>query len=153
MTVAEAAVRAPAPIAVDAIREARSLADCGQLREARRRCERAIAAAGHDHEINLLLATVCMEMGDLDAARRAAYLTPDSAAAHFVVGTILFRLGSYEAALRSMAVVLRLLQAKPAEAIVASHFDTTVGALREAAETYLARTRSSKGRQTHVTTH
>jgi chemotaxis protein methyltransferase CheR len=138
------------PVAVfrrDPLGEARSLADCGGLIEARRRCE-AILAVDHNAETNLLLATIAMEMGDLapalDAARRAAYLAPDSAAAHFLVGAILFRYGSTEAALRSMGVVLRLLEAKPAEAAVAVHFDATVGALRAAAERYLA------GRQTLV---
>jgi hypothetical protein len=120
---------------------ARDLADCGRHADARLGCESFIAAHGLDFDAHLLLATVCLDMDDLPAAREAArcatYLDPDSAAAHYLLGSILYRLGSRDAAQRKMAVVMRLLQMLPEDANVARHFDATAGALRESARGYL----------------
>lgn len=125
-----------------ALARARALADRGEHGRARLCCEEVIAANALDLEAHLLRAMVCAEMGDLQAAlegaRCAAYLDPDSPAAHYTLGTVLYRLGARDAGDRKMAVVLRLLQLQPAEALVGCHLDATAAALRESALGYLA---------------
>lgn len=121
--------------------ETRALADMGRLDEARRRCERAIA---HDRLIPdayLLLAAICQENGDvggaLDAVRRALYLAPDSAAAHFLQGCLLARQGQRLRARRSMETVVRLLAAVPPDERLPDAGDMAAGHLLESARTHL----------------
>jgi chemotaxis protein methyltransferase CheR len=130
------------PSAATAVSAAQALADGGRLAEARERCVAALAQDAMSVEANLLLATICAEMGDaaaaLEAARRAAYLRPDSAAAHFLMGTALRRLGNVRQSRRSMAAVVRLLEAEPADAAVGLGAEATAGTLRAAASACLA---------------
>lgn len=110
--------RTPAPAAAPATRRqqlaaARGLADRGALTEARRLCEALLAADTLDGEANLLLATICEEAEDLpaalEAARRASYLAPHSAAAHFRLGCVLRRVGRPAQSRRSLQAAVRLL--------------------------------------------
>jgi chemotaxis protein methyltransferase CheR len=143
--------RAPAPAETiatplaatetDPVARARAYADRGEYEEARRICEAHLAADGPDFDSYLMLATISLEAGDLAAAleagRGATYLDPDSPASHYVLGTVLHRQGALEAAQRKMAVVLKLLQLLPAEALISRHFHATVGELRANARGYL----------------
>lgn len=100
----------------------RDLAGSGRHADARQCCESFLAANGLELDTHLLLASVCLDVGALpaalEAARCAAYLEPDSPAAHYMLGAILHRQGLHEAGLREMAAVLRLLQTLPTEAVV-----------------------------------
>ncbi len=134
----------PAPQAspgADAIAEARTLADRGLLEMARRRCETILSRDSLDGEANLLLAAVCTELGELgpalEAARRAAYLVPRSAAAHFQLATTYRRLGHTALAQRAMETVLALLAPLPDDAPVALLAETTVAKLRQTARACL----------------
>jgi chemotaxis protein methyltransferase CheR len=126
----------------DTLSRARALADRGEHAQARLGCEQAIAANALDLEAHLLLAMICLEAGDvqaaLEGARCAAYLDPDSPAAHYTLGTVLHRLGEHDAARRKMATVLRLLQMQPVDGKTGRHFDATAAMLREGALGYLA---------------
>lgn len=130
------------------VARARILADRGRHAAARALCD-AIMADGTDYEASLLLGAVCEEMGDFDAAfsaiRTALYLVPDSAAAHFLMGSVLSRLGRVEQARRSMATVLRLLDmsAVPAMPIADEH---AAADLRRLAATYFSTDRKDIGR-------
>jgi len=130
------------PVNTCPIDHARGLADRGAYAEARQACEKHIAHAGPHFGAYLLLATVSLEAGELDgafeAARCAAYLDPDSPAAHYVLATIHHRMGAPELASRKMAVVVKLLQALADENQVSEHFSATVGELRASASAYLS---------------
>lgn len=136
------AAPASQPRGRDLVNHARGLADRGAYAEARQACERHLADSGPDFGAYLLLATVSLESGELngafDAARCAAYLEPDSAAAHYMLGTIHHRMGSLQLASRKMAVVMQLLQLLPEEERVSEHFNATVGELRASAGAYLS---------------
>jgi Flp pilus assembly protein TadD len=86
------------------------------------------------------MAAICEERGDPDgallAARRAAYISPDSVEAHFQIGCILFRLGREEPARRSMRTALTLSAALDARHEL--YFSQiTVEGLRRTAIAYL----------------
>lgn len=132
----------PAPPGNGGIAEARTLADRGMLDAARRACEAILARDALDGEANLLLAAVCAEVGEpgpaLEAARRAAYLMPRSAAAHFQLGMAHRSLGQTAPARRSLEAVLALLTAVPDDEAVAPLADATAGGLRQTAHRCLA---------------
>jgi tetratricopeptide (TPR) repeat protein len=132
---------ANAAIAPDAIAKAQALADQGLLQEARIASEAILATDSLDIDAYLLLASVCEELGDIPAAfeagRRAVYLVPDSAVAHFRLGAVLATMGQDSQARRSFMTVLDLLQWLPDDALVGQHADVTVGVLRYAANSYL----------------
>lgn len=121
---------------------ARSLADQGQLERARLVAEDAVAEMRLDPEIHLLLAAISQELGDAQAARaslrRAIYLAPDSASAHFLLGTILLREGERRRGRRCLENALRLLEPLAAEQAVDGAGGLTAGRLRETARSYLA---------------
>lgn len=120
---------------------ARSLADQGQLESARLVAEDAVAEMRLDPERHLLLAAISQELGDGQAARaslrRAIYLAPDSASAHFLLGTILLREGERRRGRRCLENALRLLEPLAAEQAVDGAGGLTAGRLRETARSYL----------------
>ena len=113
----------------------------GNLDRARDLCLEAVAGNRLDPEAYLLLAAIQQERGDLPAAvqaiRRAIYLAPDSASAHFILGSLLHRQGEEIRARRSMETVVRLLEGVPADAEVAGADGLTAGRLVETAGAYL----------------
>ena len=115
----------------------------GRLERARDLCLEAIGADKLDAAAYLLLAEVEQERGDLtaavDAVRRAIYLTPDSAAAHFLLGSLLRRGGEEIKARRSMETVVTLLEGAPEDQPVPGADGLTAGRLRETAAAYLER--------------
>lgn len=124
------------------LQRARALADRGQLEEARDLCERALARDRLDPEAHLLLAAIHQERGEvpvaLEALRRAIYLAPDSAPAHFLLGSLLLQQGQRARGRRSMAIVVRLLSPVPRDEAVAGSDGLTAGRLLETARAYLA---------------
>lgn len=122
--------------------KARSLADQGQLESARQVAEAAVAETRLDPEIHLLLAVIRQELGDALGARaslrRAIYLAPDSAPAHFLLGTMLLRDGERRSGRRCLENAIRLLEPLAAEQAVEGAGGLTAGRLRETARSYLA---------------
>lgn len=119
----------------------RILADQGHLVEARRLCETLFAQDRLNPEYALLLAAICQEQGEIPAAiealRRAVYLAPNSAAAHFMLGCLLVRQGDGKRGRQSLGTVVALLaSASPDEAVPGSD-GLTAGRLLETARAYL----------------
>lgn len=110
----------------------RDLACNGRHADARQCCESFLAANGFEIETNLLLATVCLDIGALPAALEAAqcavYLDPESPAAHYMLGAILHRQGHSEVGLSEMAAVVRLLQTQPPGAVTGRPGDGALAA-------------------------
>lgn len=120
---------------------ARDLADQGQLDEAHRLCELALAGDQLDPEAHLLLAAICQERGEVgtavEALRRAIYLDPDSAPAHFLLGSLLLRQGEQRRGQRSMETAVGLLSSRPRDEVVPGTDGLSAGPLLEMARAYL----------------
>ena len=123
------------------LERARALADQGKLNEARRLCEAALERHRLDPEAHLLLAAICQERGEIPAAlealRRALYLAPDSAPAHFLLGSLLHREGKRSRGRRSMETVVTLLDSVPRDEPLPGGCGLTAGRLLETARAYL----------------
>lgn len=123
------------------LQRAQTLADQGKLDAAHELCEAALAQDRLDPEAHLLLAAVCHERGEIPAAlealRRAIYLAPDSASAHFLLGSLLLRQGQRKRGRRSMETVVSLLSSVPRDEAVAGGDGLTAGRLLETARAYL----------------
>ncbi|MBI4270686.1 MAG: hypothetical protein HY615_10165 [Candidatus Rokubacteria bacterium] len=121
---------------------ARALADQGSLDEARRECKAVLARERLSLEAHLLLAAIEQERGELDGAldalRRALYLAPDSAAAHFLLGTLLIRRGERRRGRRAMETVRALLERVPRDEPLPGSDGLTAGRLLETARAHLA---------------
>lgn len=135
---------APVPGAPGTLVErARFLADQGDLDGAWRLCEGALERDRLDPDVHFLQGVVCQQRGELpaavDALRRAIYLAPDYAPAHFLLGRLLLGLGDQPRGRRSMETVVRLLQLVPAEEPLTSADGLTAGRLLETARAWLAR--------------
>jgi chemotaxis protein methyltransferase CheR len=135
----EEAEAPPAPAAD--LKRARVLADQGKLDEARELCLAALARDRLDPEAHLLLAAICQERGEIPAAiealRRAIYLAPDSAPAHFLLGSLLLRQGEEKRGRRSMETVVSLLSPLPRDEAVLGSDGLTAGRVLETARAYL----------------
>src|SRR3990172_5943978 len=129
------------PNAASLLQRARELADQGQLDDARRLCELALACDQLDPEVHLLLAAICQERGEVgtavEALRRAIYLDPDSAPAHFLLGSLLLRQGDERRGQRSMETAVGLLSARPRDEVVPGTDGLSAGPLLEMVRAYL----------------
>jgi len=123
------------------LKSVRVLADQGHLEQARCLCETVLAQDRLNPEVFLLHAAICQEQGDLPAAieavRRAIYLAPDSAAAHFMLGCLLLRQGDRQRGRRSLEAVEALLRSASPDETVPGSDGLTAGRLLETAQTYL----------------
>lgn len=138
----ESEERADVPLAPAAdLERAQALADQGKLDEAHELCETALARDRLNLKAHLLLAAICQEQGEVPAAiealRRAIYLAPNSAPAHFLLATLLFRLGKRRQGQRSMETVVSLLSSVPRDETVTGSDGLTAGRLLETAQAYL----------------
>lgn len=124
--------RAP-PAAETQLQQARTLADQGRLDEAQRQCEATVSRDRLIPEAHLLLAAIHQEKGEshaaLDALRRALYLAPDFASAHFLMGTLLLRQGKRRQGVRCLETVVRLLSSTPRDEAVVGGDGLTAGRL------------------------
>jgi chemotaxis protein methyltransferase CheR len=129
--------RSPTPV-----ERARAEADGGRLDRAIELCNAALEQDRLDPEAYLLLAAIHRERGDvataLHAARAAIYAAPDSAAAHFLLGTVLLQDGAVEQGRRSMETVADLLDAVPPDQPVAAGEGMTAEVLLATARAHLA---------------
>ena len=136
----ETAPTTTVPVAL--FEQARDLADRGQLDEARSLCERALSGDRLNAELHLLLATIDQEAGEVATAiqgiRRTIYLAPESAAAHFALGSLLLRTGRSRPARKSLEAALQLLESRANEELVEWSGGLTAGRLKEAARAHLA---------------
>ena len=73
----------------------------------------------------------------IEALRRAIYLAPESAPAHFLLGSLLLRQGKRKRGQRSMEIVVSLLSPIPRDETVAGSDGLTAGRLLETARAYL----------------
>jgi chemotaxis protein methyltransferase CheR len=123
------------------LQRARALADQGHLEEAHRLCEAALGQDPLHPEAYILLAAIRQEQGEippaLEALRRAIYLAPDSAPAHFLLGSLLLRQEKKRRARRCMETVVRLLQTVPPDEPVPGSDGLAAGRLLETARGYL----------------
>lgn len=123
------------------LERARAFADQGMLDEARRLCEAALVRDRLDAESHLLLAAICQERGELRAAfealRGALYLAPDSASAHFLLGSLHLREGERRRGRRCIETVVALLSPLPREELIPGGGGLTAGRLLETARAYL----------------
>ena len=131
----------PIPASEPLLERAKVSADQGNLEEAWRLCNAALAQNGLDPEAHLLLAAICQERGEiteaLEALRRVIYLTPDSPSAYFLMGSLLLQQGKRSQGRRSMETVVNLLQSVPRDEAVAGSAGLTAGRLLETAREYL----------------
>jgi chemotaxis protein methyltransferase CheR len=120
-----------------ALQHARALADQGHLESARDLCEAVLARDRLDTAAYLLLAAIHHERGvllaALEALRRAIYLAPDCAPAHFLLGSLLLQQGEYHRGRHSMETVIRLLRTVPLDEVVPNSDGLTAGRLLEMA--------------------
>jgi chemotaxis protein methyltransferase CheR len=118
-----------------------ALADQGHLEQARRLCETLLAQDRLNPDASLLLAAICQEQGEIPAAlealRRAIYLAPNSAAAHFMRGCLLVRQGNRKQGRLSLEAVVKLLHAASPDEAVPGSDGLTAGRLLETARAYL----------------
>ncbi len=125
------------------LERARALADRGQLEQARALCKAAVAEERLDPQGHFLLAAICQELGDIPAAleglRRSIYLAPDSAPAHFLLGTLLLRAGERPRGRRCLESAVRLLESLPGDRTLDGAGGLTAGRLRQTAQAYLAK--------------
>lgn len=123
------------------LESARSLADQGNLDEAQRLCEAALGRDRLNPEAHILLAAICQERGDIPTALaalgRAIYLVPDSAPAHFLLGSLRLRQGKRREGRRSMETVVSLLSSVPRDEAVSGSEGLTAGRLLDTARAYL----------------
>lgn len=123
------------------LQRARDLADQGQLDDARGLCERALECDQLNSEGQLLMAAICQECGDVgtavEALRRAIYVDPASAPAHFLLGSLLLRQGDQRRGQRSMETAAGLLSGRPRDEVVAGTGGLAAGPLLEMARAYL----------------
>jgi chemotaxis protein methyltransferase CheR len=123
------------------LRRARTLADRGDLEQARHLCQAAVGRDRLNPETHFLLAAICQERGEvpaaLEALRRAIYLAPEFAPAHFLQGSLLLRQAKRRRGQRSMETVVRLLTSVPHDEPVPGSDGLTAGRLLEMARAYL----------------
>jgi chemotaxis protein methyltransferase CheR len=124
------------PVAPPAIAlSVRTLANQGRLAEALASCDEAIAADKLDPGLHYLRATILQELnreGDAIASlKRALYLDPDFALAHFALGNLAIRQGEVRRARRCFENVLALLTARQEEDILPESEGLTAGRFRE----------------------
>jgi len=134
--------RGTARVPSTALDRARSLADHGDLEEARRVCEAALKQDWHDPAAQLLLATIAQEQGDLAAAaealRKAVYLDPDSPLAYFLTGSLLFRQDRRQEGRRALEVAVELPTSLSRETAVPYGHGLTAGQLLALVQEYLS---------------
>ncbi len=118
---------------IDAARNARTLADKGELREAREEIERALRTERLDASLHYLHALILREEGHPDEAmaalRRTLYLDRRHVLAHYALGGLLARGGERGASLRHLRSAFDLLSSRPADERVDETDPTTVGEL------------------------
>ena len=123
-------------------RAAHDCANLGKLAEALAWCEKAIAADKLEPALHYLLATILQEQGEAEAAagalRRALYLDPEFALAHFALGNLRLAQGRRREGQRHFENALMLLRARPHDETLPQSEGLTAGRLAEIVASVLA---------------
>lgn len=118
-------------------RIAKALADANELAQADAWIELALAQAGMEAQLHYLRGVIAHSRGHTEQAlaayRRAIYLNPAFALAHFGQAVLFQSQGQIQRAGVALAAVARLLQGRPPEEPVWEGEDLTVGSLLEMA--------------------
>ena len=118
-------------------RRARAAADEGNLDNAARWCEQAIAANKLNPAFHYLLATIEQERGHFEKARlalqRTLYLDGQFVLAHFALANLRLIEGRRKDAARHLKTVQKLLQSRKADETFAESDGLTVGRLEDIA--------------------
>ncbi|MBI5888040.1 MAG: tetratricopeptide repeat protein [Deltaproteobacteria bacterium] len=118
-----------------AILLARIRANAGELEDALKWCEKAVAANRLDPYCHYLRATILQEEGRLQDAveelKRALYLDHGFVLAYFVLGSIFLKLGDEQAGARNLKNALEILSAFSPDAIIPESEGITAGRLVE----------------------
>jgi chemotaxis protein methyltransferase CheR len=124
---------APAVTSASATAHARACAGRGELAEALRRCEDALAADKLDPALHFLRATILTESGDVTegelALRRVLFLDPDSALAHFALAMLLEKAGRRRDSARHLDLALASLRSRAPEEVLPESDGLTAGRL------------------------
>lgn len=122
---------------------ARCHANLGDLKNAKKWCDKALGLEKLNPELYYLLATIHQSAGDLDAAvkslKQAIYLDPEFIMAHFTLAMALQRHGKVSESLKSMNTALSLLRTKDADDLVAYSEGMTASRLIETIRSMTAR--------------
>jgi chemotaxis protein methyltransferase CheR len=114
---------------------ARDCADLGELSQARRWCEQALAADRLNPALHYLHAAVMQEQEALEEAalalRKAIYLDQDFVMAHFAMGNLALRRGDARGARKHFDNVLALLDGYQQDELLPESEGITVGRMRE----------------------
>jgi chemotaxis protein methyltransferase CheR len=114
---------------------ARSYANLGELTEAVRWCEKAIAVNKLNPATHYLLATISQELGQSEAAKlsltRTLYLDPDFVLAHFALGNLCISDDRHREAERHFDNALALLALRPHDELLPESSGLTTGRLRD----------------------
>lgn len=123
------------PDARSAILLARIHANAGELKDALKWCEQAVAADRLDPYCHYLRATILQEEGRLQDAvedlKRALYLDHGFVLAYFALGSLFLKLGDEQASARSLKNALEILSAFSPDAIIPESEGITAGRLAE----------------------
>jgi chemotaxis protein methyltransferase CheR len=113
----------------------RALANRGQLEDARRAADRAVATHGATAELLYLMAVLLLQSGRpaeaTVAARRALYLDRELVVAHLTLAAARQRAGDRSAARRALRNAATLLRRQPPESVVPAADGESAGRLAE----------------------
>lgn len=144
---------APKRDAAAEIAELRALADRGLLAEARHRCQTLLVEDQLNSGASLLLTEICVELGDLDsaciAARHTVFLSPESAVAYYLLGTILAKQGETVKARRAMSTALSLAGEVPLDTPTSVDSESMHGHIRRGATAFLDTESTRRRRPKH----
>jgi chemotaxis protein methyltransferase CheR len=115
--------------------KARSYANRGELTEAIRWCEKAIAVNKLNPATHYLLATICQELGQSETAKlsltRTLYLDPAFVLAHFALGNLCMSDDQHREAERHFDNALALLALRSHDELLPESSGLTTGRLRD----------------------
>ncbi len=118
-----------------AVSLARAHGDRGDLAEALEWCEKAIAAEKLNPGHYYLQGTILNDLGRIEEAvasmKKALYLAPEMAVAHFALGNLTRRLGKHKESAKHFQTVLAVLDHRPKDEIVVESEGITAGRLAE----------------------
>jgi chemotaxis protein methyltransferase CheR len=119
----------------DPVSVARAYGDRGDLTQALEWCEKAIAEEKLNPSYHYLHGTILNDLGRIEDAvvsmKKALFLAPEMAVAHFALGNLTRRLGKHKESAKHFEAVLAVLDDLPKDGIVEESEGMTAGRLAE----------------------